>query len=53
VTKTRKGLLSFIKFALPKPKPPPGKPHEKPDPPKPNDRFTTMAVGEEGGRSEH
>jgi len=53
VTKTRKGLLSFIKFALPKPKPGTDKPHEKPAPPKPNDRFTTMAVGEEGGRSEH
>jgi len=53
MTKTRKGLLSFIKFALPKPKRPTDKPHEKPDKSKPTDRFTTMAVGEEGGRSDH
>jgi hypothetical protein len=53
VTKTRKGLLSFIKFALPKPKRPTDKPHEKPDKSKPGDRFTTLAVGEEGGRSDH
>lgn len=53
MTKTRKGLLSFIKFALPKPKPGTGKPPEKPDKPKPGDRFTTMAVGEEGGQSGH
>jgi hypothetical protein len=51
VTKTRKGLLSFIKYALPKPKPSPDKPHEKPDASKPTDRYTTMMVGEEGGRS--
>ena len=52
MTKTRKGPLSFIKFALPKPKKPTDKPPEQPDKPKPGDRFTTMAVGEEGGQSD-
>jgi hypothetical protein len=50
VTKTRKGP-PFIKFALPKPRKPADKQPSKPDKPKPTDRLTTMAVGEEGGSS--
>jgi hypothetical protein len=48
VTKTRKGL-PFIKFELPRPKKPADKQASKPDKPKPEDRLTSMAVGEEGG----
>jgi hypothetical protein len=48
VTKPRKGL-PFIKFELPKPKKPADKQASKPDKPKPTDRLTSMAVGEEGG----
>jgi hypothetical protein len=49
VTKTRKGLLSFIKFELPKRKKPEDKQASKPDKPKPTGRLTSMAIGEEGG----
>ncbi|MFE8600462.1 hypothetical protein KYC5002_33505 [Archangium violaceum] len=48
MTKTKKGL-PFIKFELPKRKKPDDKQASKPDKPKPDDRVTTMAVGEEGG----
>ena len=48
MTKTKKGL-PFIKFELPKPKKPADKQAGKPDKPKPEDRLTSMAVGEEGG----
>ena len=48
MTKTRKGL-PFIKFELPKPKKPTDKQPSKPDKPKPGDRLTSMALGEEGG----
>lgn len=48
VTKTRKGL-PFIKFELPKRKKPDDKQASKPDKPKPTDRLTSMALGEEAG----
>lgn len=50
MTKPKKGL-PFIKFELPKPKKPSDKQAGKPDKPRPEDRVTTMAVGEEGGHS--
>jgi hypothetical protein len=50
VTKTRKGL-PFIKFELPKLKKSAGKPPSKPEKPKPTDRLTSLAVGEEGGNT--
>ena len=49
MTKPRKGPLSFIKFELPKPKKPSDKQAGKHDKPKPEDRLTSMALGEEGG----
>ncbi|HZI05086.1 MAG TPA: hypothetical protein VEZ71_13740 [Archangium sp.] len=49
MTKTRKGLLSFIKFELPKRKKPDDKQASKPDKPRPTGRVTSMAVGEEAG----
>ena len=49
MTKTRKGLLSFIKFELPKRKKSEDKQASKPDKPKPSDRVTSMALGEEAG----
>lgn len=48
MTKTRKGL-PFIKFELPKPKKPKDEQPSKPDKPKPTDRLTSLALGEEGG----
>jgi hypothetical protein len=50
VTKTRKGL-PFIKFELPKPRKSTDKPPSKPEKPKPTDRLTSLAVGEEGGNN--
>ncbi|HEX8825545.1 MAG TPA: hypothetical protein VF794_36890 [Archangium sp.] len=55
MTKKSKGP-PFIKFELPKfLKKGTGKPSEKPEKPeksKPTDRLTTLAVGEENGRSD-
>lgn len=48
MTKTKKGL-PFIKFELPKRKKPDDKQASKPDKPKPGERLTSMALGEEGG----
>lgn len=51
MTKTRKGP-PFIKFELPKPRKPEGKPPDKPEKPKPSDRLTTLMLGEEGPKNE-
>ena len=51
MTKTKKSL-PFIKFELPKRKKPDDKQASKPDKPKPTDRLTTMAVGEEGSHNQ-